>query len=584
MGFFDLFRRKHRDEDPEPEKTAPQSGQEAPAEPAPSVPEPEERRHPVPEPAPQKPDRESNAGTGLEAYLRELKKAAETCIPSQLNPSALPLVFGMIDSILSAESVRSKMEQGSWANATCAFERSEHNAESVLMDAFAETGYETDLFLSGVSEKKLAGTIRQSDDQTLLRAFGAADFYCGMLKEEYSARLRKLREQIAREMKARGNTLIVSRVLPVFEILQNECAEAVRINPDSEAARTLKRKLGEAITKQECIYVAYDGDFSDQFPFIGTDGRMEICSRQDIALRLQNYYSTEHLGHITMRKIERAEIPDTFRQYINSGISVFRLDNGVTPVDIWFHDFLPRENAALLDEQNRSMRALFLRQLQYGSRIRNMDAVLKKTPYERRIQELMLTVRYQAYRELSNGLVYVLAASACEPGVTCYTPKALERAKAMLTDPTRTDTLLIAPGHASYGVYDRALELRGIRNPGGETEGAWMLAFTCRHTAGQVQNALAARGVDTCVVIATFDELRAQLVADTGVLLDAPEYGLVLAKEEFQEIVKWRYFSGNILVDLQENLEESLLPESRILTPETLAELTFNAEEQMNGT
>ena len=336
------------------------------------------------------------------------------------------------------------------------------------------------------------------------------------------------------------------------EVARRE-AEFTKANPDAEETKGLVRELGKKLLAVEKIYVAYDEDFNNQFPYIGTDGRIEVSTKPEIAKALLDYYHEQHLGHLSVREFSGDQIVAALNSYQQMGIGVLRLDNGSKPVDIWFRDILDPIPENLLERRNHETKGEFLRELQYGYRISKMDPSKKGGKLEHSLMEMMLTMRYNAYRNFGNGLCYVLATTPYKAGITFYTEKALAKAKKMLAEDNLPESALIAEGDNAFAVYDSAVNLRVAQNTGQTMEESFVCAFTGRREAEQVRTNLLQHGFDDSVIVITYDELYSHAMQCAGILIDMPTYGLELLKKGFQDVANWRAIPGAILVNLKDN-------------------------------
>lgn len=486
-------------------------------------------------------------------YLEQLKRVAIKYMPSSMSADQLETIFEMLSGLIDVDVVKVMLKATSWFAAHRAETAGDENAATAVRQAFAETGFEINGFMDAFKETYFAERIGSASEESLLKAFIAADFYALHLKEEYNANLRKLQASIAREMLKRGFTVVVTRDISEFEQLQMRCNEAMKANPDAEDTKVLVRELGKKLLALDKIYVAYDEDFNNRFPYIGTDGRIEVSTTPEIAKALLNYYHEQHLGHLSVREFSGEQIVAAFNSYQQMGIGVLRLDNGSKPVDIWFRDILEPVPENLLERKNNGTKGEFLRELQYGYRIKKMDLTEKGGKLEHGLMEMMLTMRYNAYRNFGNGLCYVLATTPYKAGTTFYTEKALAKAKEMLAEENLTENALVAEGDNAFSVYDSVVNLRAAQKPGQTMEESLVCAFTGRREAEQVRTNFLQHGVDDSVLVITYDELYSHAMQCSGILIDMPTYGLELLKKDFQDVANWRAVPGAILVNLTDN-------------------------------
>ena len=321
-----------------------------------------------------------------------------------------------------------------------------------------------------------------------------------------------------------------------FEQLQKKCCLAMKQNPDAEDTKKLVQELGKKILTLDKIYVAYDMDFNRQFPYIGIDGRIEVSTQSEIAKSLQSYYHEQHLGHIFVREFERNEIEEILRSYQRMGLLALRLDNGTWPVDIWFGDILETSSDNLLEKHNRSIRGMFLRELQYGYRLRKMDNHEKDSKMEENLKGMMLMMRNLAFRDLGSGLCWVLASKPYKAGTTFYTKKALAKAMEMLAKDHLPESALIAEGDNDIAVYHSSVKLLGAHKPGQPEKEGFVCAFTGRRETEMIRTYFAQNGEGGNPLVITYDELCSQALQYSGILIDMPTYGRELPNAELADV------------------------------------------------
>ena len=182
-----------------------------------------------------------------------------------------------------------------------------------------------------------------------------------------------------------------------------------------------------------------------------------------------------------------------------------------------------------------------------------MDPSEKGGKLEHGLMEMMLTMRYNAYRSFGNGLCYVLATTPYQAGTTFYTEKALAKAKEMLVEENLPESALIADGDNSFAVYNSSVNLRVAQKPGQTMEESLVCAFTGRREAEMVRTNFLQHGVDDSVLVITYDELYSHAMQCAGILIDMSTYGLELLKKDFQDVANWRVVPSGIIVNLKDN-------------------------------
>ena len=183
---------------------------------------------------------------------------------------------------------------------------------------------------------------------------------------------------------------VIKKLLCRFSSKQNEASTG-----NAEVATQSNDSIGETITEKsdsECsewataflassfisalsevlssdldlaLFVAYDEDFNDRFPFIDTDGFIEVCTYREEAEKLKSHYLEHHLGHISIREITgNHKILETFKSYLEMGIRHMRFHHYDDPMEICLTNIVNPDSNNLLEIRNVSTRAQFLRELQ----------------------------------------------------------------------------------------------------------------------------------------------------------------------------------------------------------------------------
>ena len=332
-----------------------------------------------------------------------------------------------------------------------------------------------------------------------------------------------------------------------FEELQGSCNQAINEKPDSPTTKELIINLGKKLLSLDKIYIAYDEDFNNNYPYITGDGRIEVLTNPILANSLANHYNTCHFGHVSIREISSNQISEIIESLYSIGINAMRIDNGSMPIDVSLSDIIDSKQTNLLEIINRDTKGLFLRELQYGYRANKIDPSLKKSDRERSLLESMLTMRYNAYRNFGNGLCYVLATTPYQAGITFYTEKALTKAKNLLADYNLPESALIADGDSSYAVYSHSVNLRVAKmNPDQTVQDSMVCAFTGRKEAETIRKSFLQYGTDDSVIVITYDELYTHGLQCAGILIDLPTIGYNLPKKELNLVLTQRNLNGNI--------------------------------------
>ncbi|MBQ2948699.1 MAG: SseB family protein [Clostridia bacterium] len=402
--------------------------------------------------------------------------------------------------------------------------------------------------------ESIMSNIRESDVDTLLIFLKFLVAEARRIPTESRGILESIQNYLMVVLQHRLSSQPAARNVSAFEHMQECCRREIKENPDAEETKVLVAELGKMILKLDKIYVAYDTDFNNQFPYMGIEGRIEVSTKPAIAKALQNHLHEQHLGHVSIREFEGKQIAETLRSYQRMGIRVLRLDNGCKPIDIWFKDILEPVSDNLMERCNNSVKGAFLRELQYGYRIRKMDPSEKGGNQEKLLSGMMLTMRHLAYREFGNGLCWVLASIPHQEGTTFYTEKALAKAREMLAEDNLPESALIAEGDNVFAVYDSDVNLRttvnsrAVQTQACTLEDAFICAFTGHKEAEMVRAFFSQHGANDSILAITYDELCSHAMQCAGILIDMPTYGRELMKEEFKDVEACRAGQGKIYI------------------------------------
>lgn len=325
--------------------------------------------------------------------------------------------------------------------------------------------------------------------------------------------------------------------------------------PSPEALQELAQKL----LSLDRLYLAHDVDFNQNFPFVDLGGRMEFFTTEDRAKRACLVAYVNHGMRFTPRAYEKKDYARMLESLRFNGFCYLRVDNGAAPVEMRLEDFPPDDpELPLLDERNKGMRYLLIRNLEYGYRLRKLSPENKSADREKGLQEVMLTMEANGFQALSKSLLYVFGPGPRQKDVTFYTPKALEKAQALLEENGLPQERLLAKGTNSHQVYHGPLQLRVTNRPGKPAMAdAMVCAFTESNAANQVLSSFARSGCDDNLLVITWEELMNQAAQCAGVVLDIPTYGMEIPKEEFGKIMQYGAFPGGIVFHIKDGEKDA---------------------------
>lgn len=337
-----------------------------------------------------------------------------------------------------------------------------------------------------------------------------------------------------------------------LEKLQKKCSELQNKNENADELHQTMKQLGEKLMESDAIYAAFDSDFNENYPFMGLDGRAELFTTEQRANSAKNHFAQANQGNFIIKKIDNNKIKDFFDELCGMGINVFRLDNGYMPVDVWLNSFYEYPKCGVVDSQNRNMKNMFIRHLQYVRRLQKLDKAQKGKPIERELTEAALTLQANAYRELGNGVIYVFVAHPYESGTTLYTPDALKKAEKAIKENNLSKDLLVSDIDKKYDVYKGSLAMSVI-TPSNNNKQNFVCAFTDMEAAEAARKDFAKHNFNNSILAVTFDELHSQAVQCSGIVIDVSTYGLQIMKKDYKKILEYRKAPNRIAVSLEDN-------------------------------
>ena len=423
-----------------------------------------------------------------------------------------------------------------------------------------EIAFNINKWLGVANVNNIAKKFGDKSNDEILNAFCYLDFYRCMLKEEYRKNIQVMQIEIAKEIKKRNIEIVLSETTPQeiseFEKLQRRCSECSKSAPDSEETKELKTKLWNQLLNQETIWVAYDEDIAGDFPFIGLMGPMEIFTKEEYALAAKTYFSKNNEGHFSLRKIEKGNIKDWFKNALYIGATTFNLDNGVAPVQFKIEDYIPYENNNDIDHINRDIRCYLLRTLQAENRYHKMNG--ERTEDTTKMYNQIISVLISnGYTALVNSTIYalivgpyiesaqILSKTAFEKHKDYFNPKDLQTRQYLmeLDDELKIpivakETVLndmISSGNVTILSIEKIKGLQTIVIP---NRGKFVPIFTDKSGAENMRNQFLKHGeeYDCNIVAVTFAEIISSLLTCDGAIVDDTTFSYVLPKATLDNI------------------------------------------------
>ncbi|MBR3934724.1 MAG: SseB family protein [Clostridia bacterium] len=500
---------------------------------------------PVKPPSPKVPEKNEEADTISSASsktsvllpeeISELKKYALKFLPSKIeNPADYKEVIDSLSRVIPTINI--SVMDFTLQNIL------ETNSPGSLSlgDVYAMIAGEIEKWLAVTNTDKVAQTFDSLNDDDVLATWikldmfafalrGAKsesiDSFCSILLDIIAKRGIKAPKSPAEEPKSE------------FEILRDRCFELSKNSPDSEEVKKLKADLGKMVERCDAIWVAYDEDFKNIYPYVGATGRMEVFSKEEYANKAKKYFSDCDEGHFTVVKIENKDIKKFFEDALYMGISYFNLDNGVANVDISIDSFNTYKDEVYLDRYNRIIRCSFMRYMQLLYRYNNISDSAKKdenTSFYKRIMSALLSNGTTA---LVNGIVYVLGPGPYTGGATLYTKDACNKLKSNHRNLDIYDEkYMLSDGDTTYGTVEGLASVETAKRPSGEE---FVAVFTDKKSADKMRLEFKKFGpeYDYNIIAITFDEVVKYAMNCNGMIVDMSTYGYIIDKNDLSQIL-----------------------------------------------
>lgn len=428
------------------------------------------------------------------------------------------------------------------------FEDNPEKLAELSRAAVAKVAMALEKYLDETNGEDIRLAVSRAHSDSLEKAWIVLDFYCQMLKSDYTGNIKVLYDIVTDELIARGSKSDEKIDDESYEDVLAKCSKFIAGGASDEEIFALKSELFRKLCLLDSIYVVHDDTFNSAFPYVGADGRLEIQTNAKRAEALKGFIEGKGDSRVTIREYTHAEFDKFFSDAIHNGLTVARIDNGSTPVELDIADFYDNHENNLLEIGNRYVRGRFISELQYGYRLKNLLSDKKDSDEYRVLSGAMLEARSKGYRALSGSLVYAFNIGGARNGVTLYTPGALETAKEIMKVMGVIDEdILIAPGDTRYEVFEGELALRAVQKRDTAPGEGLVCAFTDKANADKIGSRFAEGGATDATVIVTLGELCSQCASHAGFILDMTSYGIELPKEMFIKINEYVKTGGLII-------------------------------------
>lgn len=400
--------------------------------------------------------------------------------------------------------------------------------------AIAKVAIELEKYFGTLSADTVESAVMYAQGEGLGKAWYVLDYYRRMLKAEYTQNIISVHNIITNEL--------IERSVPgadYFSESYGEILEKCSGCTDAEMLPALRKRLFAKLMSFDKIYVLSDGNFNSNFPYIGADGKAEIQTNAERANALKEFLEKSTGLKVGISEYSKNEYMKLFKKLCHNGLSAIRLDNGLSPVELDISEHIITGEVNLLERCNRYARGMFIRSMQYLSRLKEIPEAEKDSEGAKLLIKSRTGASICGYRALAGGLVYVLAKGIQNDGQTLYTPKALETAREIMKSSGITDeNTLVSVGDSGYDVYDGALTIRTASKKTQDSEKTYVFAFTEKECMQTVRDRFAKGGVEDGIIIMSFQELLKSCTGYDGFILDMGLYSYEVPAESFGKIVE----------------------------------------------
>ena len=402
-------------------------------------------------------------------------------------------------------------------------------------------------YLSELDSEQFQSSCGLAHMDSLGKAWIVLDFYCRMMKRDFAESIALLQDVITDEIIARGFLSDVITAEKEYEYHLDKCSELVLAGNESPNIWVAKRELLEKLFALDCIFVIYCKAFGKAYPFVDTDGRVEITTNKKSAQALKERLSENGTVDVTIVEYKKEQYEKFFSEMLHNGIFVIRPDGEKSNVEIDIRDYYTNDEENILEVSNRYVRGMFIRKLQYKYRLENLPEDKVDSDEYSTLSSAMLSAGNRGLRAFAGGLFYALYDGKTNEGdTTLYTPRAMERAKELMVVLGETDeSILIANNDRAYDVLETEPTLKSIRKKGAEN--GFVCAFSDKESAEIIRKRFCDGGAVCSVVVVTPGELCNCCAGSEGFVMDINSYGLEIPVSAFAKISEYVKASGVIV-------------------------------------
>lgn len=323
----------------------------------------------------------------------------------------------------------------------------------------------------------------------------------------------------------------------------------------------------QLLEEADQLYVIFSHEEKGKLyiPFIGIDGRMEFFTSPQLAANAVKELKAKLKVNTYIKQISGIDNIKQFFIYLReNGLNMFRINNGSSKMQsLSLKDIIDIKETGLVDHLSKDVKNKFIRSKLYEKNIFELSDDEKKGALGNQFAELAYTMRFNGYRELYNGVFYILCADQKPAGGDYYTETALKKVREALktkeiTEKGFDESSLFHNDNTSARVNNKKPEPFYANLPGqAEKEKGFLCMFTDYALAQQGMNVFAEAGAKRGSVLAiTMTEIMELSQSFAGVVLDMNTINYIIGKKDFDTIIKCGNYKEAIVVKLKNNQPE----------------------------
>lgn len=301
-----------------------------------------------------------------------------------------------------------------------------------------------------------------------------------------------------------------------------------------------QRTLANRLLEQDAFYVGMDknspGGVWPGLEYLSGD--VHLFSTQENALNACEFYASRGIFEYEAQRVEQSQYAAFFQNCESLGVTAFRVDDGVEPVELKRSYLWPDREQSWLEEHNQTLRNAMLRSAELSGHMQKNQEKMSEN-LRRNLVGFLVTWRCRMLQELGDGLYYVPCALPGElyeefQSDLVLSKRGMTQMKERMRRELRPSSAGAGPhfGGRVVSVEDPKHGRLPLRLITTERQERWLVAFTsqiqCQAFLDRQQNR------DTMVVM-TFDELYEQVEGLNGLVVDVLGLGVQLRPQEMAQ-------------------------------------------------